>query len=111
MKEVLCVKWFKSAIILLIALLLCAAMSASMAETGTLTLPKGTKSIQAEAFRNDKSVKKVVLPEGITSIGANAFTGSGLTSINLPASLKTISDTAFGSLKNVTVTAKKGTVG
>jgi len=46
---------------------------------------------------------KVVVSEGITSIGSNAFNGqTGLTEIELPASLVTIDTTAFYACSNLT---------
>lgn len=53
---------------------------------------------------NPRSVDEVIIPEGITYIGTNAFTGFyGITSITIPNSLTTIGDFAFISLniKNV----------
>jgi len=46
---------------------------------------------------------KVVVSEGVTSIGSNAFQGQkGLTEIELPASLTTIDTSAFSSCSNLT---------
>ena len=47
--------------------------------------------IGSKAFEDNKKIKKVKLPEGITLIGYGAFSGcSNLATINLPKSLKVI---------------------
>ena len=63
---------------------------------GVLNLPAGTKVIEEEAFYGDTSIDEVVLPDGVEEIGERAFAESGLTKINLPSSLKSIADNAFG---------------
>ena len=43
-----------------------------------------------------RKIKKVMIPEGVTEIGANAFSwNSGITKIAFPASLQRIEDEAF----------------
>jgi len=73
----------------------------------TLTLPTSTKTIEEQAFKGDTSIDEVVLPEGIESIGAEAFADSSLTQINLPESIASIADDAFDGPDKVTVTAAK----
>lgn len=64
-------------------------------EDGTLTI-SGTGAINDEAFKNNTKIKKVVIEEGITSIGGYAFYGcENLTSVTLPQSLTDIGDQAF----------------
>lgn len=54
------------------------------------------------AFYGSKTVKKVRLPDTLTSIGANAFAYSTLEYINLPKELRSIGDNAFrGTLSGV----------
>ena len=65
------------------------------AAAGTLTLPGSLKTIEAEAFRMDTSISRVILPNKVETIGAYAFARSSLTWIHLPASLKQIAATAF----------------
>lgn len=45
------------------------------------------------------TLKKMVLPEGITSLGDDAFSFAYLTELNLPTTLKTIGENAFRSTK------------
>ena len=78
------------------------------ASADTLRLPVGLKRIEDEAFRDDASISEVILPEGIISIGANAFTDSGLTEINLPSTLTSIDNSALPEPGMLTVTAVKG---
>ena len=46
-----------------------------------------------EGYRSQ--ITKVVVEEGVTGIGNSAFSGCGLTSVSLPSTLKTIGDFAF----------------
>ena len=59
-------------------------------------------------YVNGEFVKEIVIPEGVTSIGAYAFSGyAGFTSITIPKSLKSIGQNAFKdctSLKNAYIT-------
>ena len=49
----------------------------------------GTVEIDAQAFRNNKSLKKVVLPEGLRQLDTGAFNNcESLTDINFPNSLE-----------------------
>ena len=74
-----------------------------------LTLPAALKEIGKEAFCGDESLGEVVLPDAVETIGESAFAGSSLKRINLPASLKTIDDSAFDRVENLVVTANMGT--
>ena len=49
------------------------------------------------AFSSNKSVKSIVLPEGIRFIGDRAFYGSSVESVNFPSSLEEIGPSAFES--------------
>ena len=53
--------------------------------------------IGEEAFRNAYSLAQISLPENLMSIGSYAFINSGLTSIELPASLAGLGAGAFAS--------------
>lgn len=60
-----------------------------------LTLPSAVKAIGKRAFLNCSNMD-FVLPEGLTSIGDNAFEGTAFSG-SLPSTLKTIGAYAFGS--------------
>lgn len=77
----------------------------------TLTLPSDLKIIEEEAFYGDKSLDKVVLPDGVKAIGRNAFANSSIKSINLPSSITEIDDTAFDRTEGLVVTAIKPNFG
>ena len=79
---------FQFILILCLSLTLCASAT-------VLTLPTGVKTIETEAFYGDTSLDEVILPEGVTTIGARAFANSSVKKINLPSSLTTINSTAF----------------
>ena len=70
-----------------------------------LELPPSLQVIEAQAFYGDPSVTSVVLPEGIRSIGPEAFAHSGLTEITLPDTLTQIADDAFTGCKRLKVHA------
>lgn len=56
---------------------------------------KPVKSIHDKAFHGLEEVTTIILPEGITDIGKNAFSGCGITDITLPESIETIGNNAF----------------
>lgn len=60
-----------------------------------LTLPKTLKTIGSYAFNNCLSLRRIVFPEGVTELAANAFSGSALEIIILPKSVKKIDNKAF----------------
>ena len=65
-------------------------------------------SIDATAFKSCRNLTSVSLPEGLISIGDEAFESSGLTSVTIPASVTTIGKKSFancGALKLFAVAA------
>lgn len=81
--------------------------------TGSFTVPDGVESIGKNAFFNSK-LSEVVLPYGVESIGAYAFDNSKLSEIVLPDSLKTVEDYAFANaqaLKAAAVPASVSSIG
>ncbi|HNX29631.1 MAG TPA: leucine-rich repeat protein [Syntrophomonadaceae bacterium] len=72
--------------------------------TGTVILADHVKSIGPTVFQAASNLKEIVFPSGLTSIGNQAFYGTGLTSVTIPATVKTIGLRAFAecaSLKTV----------
>ena len=72
-----------------------AAFVFAEAEENILTLPSQLLTIDEEAFYGDNCIEKVILPEGLESIGKNAFANSSATTVTFPKSLTDIDDTAF----------------
>lgn len=64
-----------------------------------IVLPAGLKEIEEEAFFGDEFITGfVVIPEGVTSIGARAFTGTNISFLSLPRTLKKIDNNAFAGM-------------
>ncbi|MDR2148379.1 MAG: leucine-rich repeat protein, partial [Tannerella sp.] len=55
-----------------------------------ITLPTALKVIESSAFRGTKALTGIALPASLQSIGSNAFQGSGLTSVQIPANVRTM---------------------
>ena len=75
--------------------------------TTQVVIPEGVKSIGYDAFSDRKSLKSVVIPEGVTSIGTNAFFGcESLKSVVIPKGVTSIRRGTFfkcTSLKSVVI--------
>lgn len=85
-----------------------AAGAAQMAVTvpATVKAADGTEykvtSVAANAFKNNKKLKKVTLGKNVTTVEKNAFSGcSALTSVKLDAALTTIGAGAFQNCKKL----------
>jgi hypothetical protein len=68
-----------------------------------ITIPNGVTSIGSEAFAGT-SLTNVTIPNGVTSIGNWAFSGCNLTSVTIPNSVTTIGINAFMCENLTTVT-------
>ena len=60
-----------------------------------MVLPSSLTQIEEQTFFGDSSLEKVVLPDGLLSIGSQAFAYSGVKTINLPETIAFIADDAF----------------
>ncbi len=73
----------------------------------TVIIGNGVTSIGSEAFGNCSSLSSVTIPDSVTSIGRSAFNGcSGLASVTIPDSVTSIGNSAFCdciSLTSVTI--------
>ncbi len=66
------------------------------ADLSEYTIPETVLTIGKYAFAYNKSLKTIVIPEGVTKIEASAFEQSGLTHVVIPATVTLIDDYAFG---------------
>ena len=78
---------------LLLAVLLVCCVTGARADG--LVLPVDTLTVEARAFYGDGSITDVTLPDRIRRIESEAFAGTGLTVVTLPASLTFIAPDAF----------------
>ncbi|MDE5614118.1 MAG: leucine-rich repeat protein [Treponemataceae bacterium] len=82
--------------------------------TGTdadVTIPEGVTSIGYDAFYGCTSLASVTIPEGVTSIGDDAFWWcTSLASVTIPASVTYIGDGAFYGCTSLKEIVFKGTV-
>lgn len=60
-----------------------------------ITLPNTITAISDYAFREHSALKSIVLHEGLLTIGAEAFSGSGLDNIVIPSTVTSIGAAAF----------------
>ena len=72
-------------------------------ENGTATVHNDTKTIAAEAFKYCSHLTAIDFGTAqVTSVGAEAFFSTGLTSIDLPDSVQTIGESAFVNSNSLT---------
>ena len=67
-----------------------------------VVVPEGVTAVKAGAFQSCSALTDVVLPEGLEKIGDSAFESSALTNINIPSTVKTIGKHAFSTQLNQT---------
>ena len=67
-----------------------------LTEMTSIVIPDGVTSIGYDAFSYCSSLTSITFPDGVTAIGGSAFSGcSSLTSVSLPDSVTSIGDYAF----------------
>lgn len=59
-------------------------------------------AVGEHAFADDSTIRSIVLPDTIETIGENAFRGSSLTEITIPQGVSTIGAGAFSGCENLT---------
>lgn len=72
------------------------------------TVPANVKKIPDYAFYQCMALKTVTIPEGVEEIGAYAFEESGLASVTLPASMRIVNESAFGSCQSLAEVTMQG---
>ena len=73
-----------------------------------VTLPEGLTEIPAAAFNQATKLKEVNIPSTVTTIGINAFAGTGLESLTIPATVTSIGYGAFRDMANLTTVTIEG---
>ena len=72
-------------------------------EIKDLVIPKGVTSISSYAFYGCTGIYSIVIPSSVTSIDYATFSGcSGLTSVTIPSSVTTIEGSAFEGCSSLT---------
>ena len=64
-------------------------------------LLEGVTTIGTWAFENRKALKEIHFSSTVTTINANAFSGSGLSTITIPETITTIGASAFSNCKSL----------
>ena len=72
------------------------------AKTGIYVIPSGVTTIGDRAFQSCSGLTSVEIPESVKNIGSTAFFGCSFTSINLPQSLISLGGQAFSFCPNLT---------
>ena len=82
--------------------------------SGDIVLPEGVREIAANAFANCKELLGVQIPESVTKIGDEAFSGTGLKELVIPENVNEIGLSAFAfceDLEQVTLPASLTEIG
>ena len=75
-----------------------------------VVLPEGIESINQEAFETCSNLTDIVIPNSVKTIGALAFSNSGLASIKFGSGLESIGMRAFGDCNSLTKITVPGNV-
>ena len=87
--------------------LLLALVLAILTAMADVRLPADLTSVGPEAYLNDfRLTGTLIVPEGVTVIGARAFEGTGLTGLTFPSTLTTIDSRAFAYCASLTGTVR-----
>lgn len=65
-------------------------------ELAKVTLNEGLETLSDGAFRQCPKLTEITLPESLVTLDDNVFLEAGLTSVNIPANVKTIGNATFG---------------
>ncbi len=77
---------------------------------GTVIIADHVKSIGPRVFFSVSSLKEIDFPSGLTNIGDQAFYDTGLTSVTIPATVKTIGLRAFAECTSLKTVSLPGTL-
>lgn len=73
----------------------------SPAKSGEIVLGRGISAIGTKAFYNCSKITSVLIPNSVVSIGALAFSRTGIEDISIPQSVKVIGAYAFASCSSL----------
>ncbi|MBR6225736.1 MAG: leucine-rich repeat protein [Bacilli bacterium] len=78
------------------------SVSAYTEEVDGVPTSRDVTSVFPSGFQNCDTIKKITLPDTVTTFGTDAFAGSSLETITLPKNLTAISSGAFRNCKDLT---------
>ena len=95
--------------VFMLLVLLCGSLPPAVHADTAITWPAGAKVISEEMFYGNSAIDRVMLPEGVLEIQADAFVNSSLREISLPSTITNIVGDPFVGSHLQTVHATKGT--
>ena len=75
-----------------------------------IEIPDIVTSIGDGVFEGESSIKKIIIPDSVKSIGKSAFSRCGLTEITIPESVESIGESAFADCDGLTEVTVPGRV-